>query len=913
MGIQGLLPLLKSITKAQAHVRRYAGQRAAVDAYGWLHKAAYCCAYELCEGIYTDRFVAYCMQRVETLQQAGVSPIIIFDGGRLPMKASEEGSRARKRKENLEKARGHWQAGNTTAAYESYQRAVDISPATAKQFIEALKAANVEYIVAPYEADAQMAYLAINGIVHVVITEDSDMLAYGCPRVFFKMDKNGEGQEVCMADLPECRNPSFIGFTPDMFLEMCILAGCDFLNALSSIGIKKAHGHIRKYKTFIRVCKSLRFSGVKVPREYESEFQRALWTFRHQRVYCPTAHAMVHLRPLPPGGLADGVLVLAALPSKEEADLPFLGPMLPDAVAEAIAVGDLDPITKEPFPELQYVPRSMPLSNSVQDDPFRTDNRRKQHRRRSAGTRRTLPVHANGIANYFKVLPVSRETQREFAAPRMFPDKSRLEHIDSRDLFDQSASEAECGTPADEATQQSDAGPDETPAERASSHGVACSSQPELGMATGRMLNLSRFSCGAAAHASHQSISIPARIGRRRPMTPMDDPLAAPASMPARRACGAGGRSPVLPASSDITLDFTTPQDTAATRANTAGTEPPPVMYITEKHIVFSELPDRSRQGHFTATDDADAASWQLLGLERAGQEAHVPDWDGADRCWRTGAGEVSEGCHTIAAVASVLSGLQQDSQAELEGALQNAWDEAADGLATEAELEEDLLSPIHRHPLALDGCSHGPAHKHGLSRRIAAGKRDGGCSVLQELSNEANQQAADLERLLTPPRGARSCAEPAALDEEADDCQDNAEPDASHHRSEHRQYFSPSGRSHSVNVAEREQRAEQPSECSEEEEEEEGAAATEGDAFHSLDHMNRFAREATKALDKVEGAARKGSHRRRGSSVAPHSGMDLNKPFAPPRAQKVREQKHIKSARGPFDKFACAPKIRGK
>jgi len=35
---------------------------------------------------------------------------------------------------------------------------------------------------------------------------------------------------------------------------MCILAGCDFLKALNSIGIKKAHAHIRKYKTFIRVC-----------------------------------------------------------------------------------------------------------------------------------------------------------------------------------------------------------------------------------------------------------------------------------------------------------------------------------------------------------------------------------------------------------------------------------------------------------------------------------------------------------------------------------------------------------------------------------------------------------------------------------------------------------------------------------
>ena len=34
---------------------------------------------------------------------------------------------------------------------------------------------------------------------------------------------------------------------------MCILAGCDFLKALSRIGIKKAHAHIRKFKTFVRV------------------------------------------------------------------------------------------------------------------------------------------------------------------------------------------------------------------------------------------------------------------------------------------------------------------------------------------------------------------------------------------------------------------------------------------------------------------------------------------------------------------------------------------------------------------------------------------------------------------------------------------------------------------------------------
>ena len=35
--------------------------------------------------------------------------------------------------------------------------------------MQALKAAGVEFIVAPYEADAQMAYLALNGLVHAVL------------------------------------------------------------------------------------------------------------------------------------------------------------------------------------------------------------------------------------------------------------------------------------------------------------------------------------------------------------------------------------------------------------------------------------------------------------------------------------------------------------------------------------------------------------------------------------------------------------------------------------------------------------------------------------------------------------------------------------------------------------------------
>ena len=46
-----------------------------------------------------------------------------------------------------------------------------------------LKKENISYVVAPYEADAQMTFLAISKQVDAVITEDSDLIPYGCPRV----------------------------------------------------------------------------------------------------------------------------------------------------------------------------------------------------------------------------------------------------------------------------------------------------------------------------------------------------------------------------------------------------------------------------------------------------------------------------------------------------------------------------------------------------------------------------------------------------------------------------------------------------------------------------------------------------------------------------------------------------------
>jgi|LauGreDrversion2_5_1035112.scaffolds.fasta_scaffold55040_2 exonuclease-1 len=40
-----------------------------------------------------DRFVWYILSKINMLQHNGVIPLVVFDGGRLPMKADEEDSR----------------------------------------------------------------------------------------------------------------------------------------------------------------------------------------------------------------------------------------------------------------------------------------------------------------------------------------------------------------------------------------------------------------------------------------------------------------------------------------------------------------------------------------------------------------------------------------------------------------------------------------------------------------------------------------------------------------------------------------------------------------------------------------------------------------------------------------------------
>ncbi|KAF8981340.1 Rad2 nuclease [Entomortierella lignicola] len=393
MGIQGLLPLLKSVEKP-VHLKDYAGQTLAVDGYVWLHKGAFACAQELCLDQVTQKYVTYFMRKIEMFKFFGVKPYVVFDGGYLPSKAITEQDRHKRREESKKQAMDLLRAGKSKQALEQFRKCVDVTPKMAFAVIQALEAAQVDFVVAPYEADAQLAFLEKQGLVDGIVTEDSDLLVFGCKKVIFKLDQFGAGIEILHKNIYMVRDISFHDWTMTEIRHMCILAGCDYLPSIPGMGLKTAQRLIRRFKTFERVIKHIRMenTNVKIPTDYEEAFHKADLTFLYARVYDPVSKSLVHLNTVPEE--------LEELVQTEEYD--FLGPVLEARVIQGIATGKLDPIHKTAL-DGTPVPRPTHTSSSGS---FGKENRPYVDTRPSAKSIQTYftkaikhPAHNNDTFN----------------------------------------------------------------------------------------------------------------------------------------------------------------------------------------------------------------------------------------------------------------------------------------------------------------------------------------------------------------------------------------------------------------------------------------------------------------------------------------------------------------------------------
>jgi len=152
-------------------------------------------------------------------------------------------------------------------------------------FMDVLKELEIEFVVAPYEADAQMAYMVKAGLAEFAISEDSDLIAYGCPKILMKLDFYGKAQawseeEFRAMKLDVDSDKALIpvkqlqDLSRDDFSYACAMAGCEYLPNIERIGLKVTLKHFSKHKTFDAVMKFLRTNKAtkdKIPEGYEEK------------------------------------------------------------------------------------------------------------------------------------------------------------------------------------------------------------------------------------------------------------------------------------------------------------------------------------------------------------------------------------------------------------------------------------------------------------------------------------------------------------------------------------------------------------------------------------------------------------------------------------------------------------------
>ncbi|CAI5444948.1 unnamed protein product [Caenorhabditis angaria] len=299
MGISGLLPYVKNACRT-SNIRELAGKSVAVDVSCFLHKGLTGCMDKIHMGEDTQSYLYYVEKFILVLLKMDCHVVLVFDGRPLPAKKLTNDSRRETRDANIQSAEILLAKGLEREARDKFRIATKISPEIVENAIRFFRnRENVDIVVAPYEADAELAYLMKSKLVDALITEDSDLIVFGCEKIYFKWQiANGECTVYERQNLSKCFTGELSGDKFDFikFRRICILSGCDYIPAgLPGVGLSKATNFFQKTSitdlpTLLkRIPSYLNAPKLKslITSEFIENFDRAEKTFKYQIVFDP--------------------------------------------------------------------------------------------------------------------------------------------------------------------------------------------------------------------------------------------------------------------------------------------------------------------------------------------------------------------------------------------------------------------------------------------------------------------------------------------------------------------------------------------------------------------------------------------------------------------------------------------------
>lgn len=196
--------------------------------------------------------------------------------------------------------------------------------------LQKLIAKKIQCIVAPNEADAQLTHLINTGKAEAVVTEDSDLLAFGCSKCVYKIDRYGNGVEISLDQVLHDEASIFNNFDAETIRHICILSGCDYLPSIKGAGLKTVLKRFCTNKNTDQALIHFRYKLRKeFPPDYFEKFYLANLGFLHQWVYDIDEKNYVRLNPFPEDCSDDDIMLLGRIPTVQDSTIFRVNRIIP--------------------------------------------------------------------------------------------------------------------------------------------------------------------------------------------------------------------------------------------------------------------------------------------------------------------------------------------------------------------------------------------------------------------------------------------------------------------------------------------------------------------------------------------------------------------------------------------------------
>ncbi|XP_011092214.1 flap endonuclease 1 isoform X2 [Sesamum indicum] len=214
--------------------------------------------------------------RTIRLMEAGIKPVYVFDGKPPDLKKQELAKRFSRRADATKDLNDALKNGNKEDVEKFSKRTVKVTEQHNEDCKKLLRLMGVPVIEAPCEAEAQCAALCRANKVFAVASEDMDSLTFGAPR-FLRHLMGPSSKKIPVLEFEVSKVLEELNLNMDQFIDLCILAGCDYCDGIRGIGGVTALKLIRQHGSIEHILENINKQRYQIPDDWPYQEVRLLF------------------------------------------------------------------------------------------------------------------------------------------------------------------------------------------------------------------------------------------------------------------------------------------------------------------------------------------------------------------------------------------------------------------------------------------------------------------------------------------------------------------------------------------------------------------------------------------------------------------------------------------------------------